>query len=397
MEYLEDMDSALEKSKYTATSTGQITIATVLQESATGAKTAISYLPFEDNNCEIIENYLSVVADYAFYIEYKIAKNEELTEEDYTNFEILQSYVTAIKSEFEEIEGQIENAEVSLGEIESVINKSFNLKGLDNFDSGISELATELSSLPTMIYDGPFSDHIVNSQAVFLANKDEITQDEALSIAAEFAKVSESELSLKYVDEGSLAAFQFEGEGITIKVTKFGGEISYYKKTETLTESNLSYEEALEMALQHLSEAGYDNMKESYYVINDNMCTINFAPLQDDVILYPDLIKVTVELGEGELFEFSATGYLSNHFERENLIPSIDEVTCSESVSSNLEIKSINIAITPTITANEALCYEFLCEDSETGTEVLVYINGETGLEEQIYIILESETGKLVM
>lgn len=396
VEYLEDMESALEKSKYTATATGQSAIATILMESASGAKTAVSYLPFNENNSESIENSLSIIADFALYIETKLAKGESLDESDYENFDILYEHVTSIKTSFEEIRNNIEIGEISLGNIDSIINKSLFIPSLPSFDNNISELSTTLSSLPTMIYDGPFSDHIESEEATFLIEKDEINEQEALQIAAEFANVEPETLSLKYVDEGTLAAYQFEGDNITVKVTKKGGEISYFKKTGDITDNNLSYEEALEFALNHLSKVGYDSMKESYYVINDNLCTINFAPTQDDVIMYPDLIKVTVELGEGEMFEFSATGYLNNHYERDELIPTLDEATASESLSQNLTIKNINIAVVPTISLSEVLCYEFLCEDIETSQEVLVYINGETGMEEQIYIILESETGKLV-
>lgn len=397
VEYLEDMESALEKSKYTATATGQNSIATILMQSATGAKTAVSYLPFNDNNSQSIENSLSVVADFAMYIELKLAKGESLDQEDYENFDILYEHISAIKTSFEEIRNDIEIGELSLGNIDSLINKSLFFPSLPEFDDNISELSTTLSTLPTMIYDGPFSDHIESEEATFLIEKEEITETQAVQIAADFAKVESSSLTLKYVDEGSLASYQFEGENITIKVTKKGGYISYFKKTGDITANNLSYEEALEMAVSHLSEAGYDNMKESYYVINDNLCTINFAPTQDDVIMYPDLIKVTVELGEGEMFEFSATGYLNNHYIRDDIIPLLDEATASENVSENLTIKNINIAVVPTVSLNEALCYEFLCQDTETEREVLVYINGETGMEEQIYIVLESESGKLVM
>ena len=40
-------------------------------------------------------------------------------------------------------------------------------------------------------------------------------------------------------------------------------------------------------------------MKESYYVINNNICTINYAYVQDGAVCYSDLVKVGVALDSG--------------------------------------------------------------------------------------------------
>ena len=42
-------------------------------------------------------------------------------------------------------------------------------------------------------------------------------------------------------------------------------------------------------------------MKESYFSTNDGICTINFAYMEDDVVCYPDLIKVNVALDTGNV------------------------------------------------------------------------------------------------
>ena len=60
-------------------------------------------------------------------------------------------------------------------------------------------------------------------------------------------------------------------------------------------------------------------MEESYYFTDDGICTINFAYEDNDVIMYPDLIKVSVCLETGNVLSFDASGYISNHIERDNL------------------------------------------------------------------------------
>lgn len=46
--------------------------------------------------------------------------------------------------------------------------------------------------------------------------------------------------------------------------------------------------------------------------------TINYAAVQNNVIIYPDLIKVKVALDNGEILGIETTGYLNNN-EKRNL------------------------------------------------------------------------------
>ena len=62
---------------------------------------------------------------------------------------------------------------------------------------------------------------------------------------------------------------------------------------------------------------GFENMKETYYLKQDGIVTINYAYNQDGVIMYPDLIKVKVALDNGEILGIETTGYLNNHTQRD--------------------------------------------------------------------------------
>ena len=55
---------------------------------------------------------------------------------------------------------------------------------------------------------------------------------------------------------------------------------------------SITQEEANNKALEFLNSRGFPNMEETYYLKQDGIVTINYAYKQDDVIMYPDLIKV---------------------------------------------------------------------------------------------------------
>lgn len=411
-EYLEDLENVLNKAQYVSTATGQESVGAKLQEAGGGAKAAMSYLPFSEDKGGQIEKSISVISDFGLYLGRKSAAGEVFTPEDYEMLATLAEHVTKIKNSFSEIRNQVSQGELSVGKTQEFLSKTINLPAAPGFDDGLSDLSEELSALPTMLYDGPFSDHIENREPEMLKGGIAITEAEALQKASKFLGEDTNTLRVKIVSEGPLGAFEIEGEDQVVRVTKIGGEISFFKKDLDVEDTKLSYEEALKRAHEELKKAGYENMKESYYVINDNTCTINFAPQQEGVILYPDLIKVTIELNEGGMVEFSSTGYLMNHHTREELIPKLDEKTAANSLNGNLKIENIAIAVIPTPGEKEVLAYEFTCKaqteeeagkekKAEEGTEenteeVIVYINGTTGLEEQIYVLTNSENGRLV-
>lgn len=93
---------------------------------------------------------------------------------------------------------------------------------------------------------------------------------------------------------------------------------------------------------------------------------------------------------------FSATGYLMNHTERELEEPVLSLEEARAVLSPHLQVEREGMACVPTSGLNEVLCYEFECS-GENGDKVLVYVNASTGMEENIFILLMSDGGTLVM
>ena len=248
---------------------------------------------------------------------------------------------------------------------------------------------------PTMIYDGPFSDHITQQKPKFLEGKSDVSEQQALMIAANFAKVDKGKLTYEGRTEGNLPTYNFSGGNFYITVTQSGGYIDIFKDTNDVQKKTLSYSDALDEAKKFLTKIFKENFTESYYLIDNNICTINFAYTEDDVICYSDLIKVGVNMQTGEIVSYCATGYLMNHTDRNIKNPKISKQLAQKSLSENLNVRSCKTALIPTAGNNEVLTYEFDC--TAGNEKVLVYVNCETGLEEQIYIVLESDNGVLVM
>ena len=62
----------------------------------------------------------------------------------------------------------------------------------------------------------------------------------------------------------------------------------------------------------------------------------------------------------------------------------------------SLTILSSGLAVIPTEGKYELLCHEFICQTAD-GMHAIVYINAQTGVEENILLLLEDENGTLTM
>lgn len=392
---LENMETAIEKSEYSTTATMQYQIVCALISYGATTKASMAYLPFSTENASKFDNLISITEDYAYYLGKNLSTGETFTDEDIENLQMMEDYIKDLREGLLSIRAQINEEDLKIGKTETLLEYALNIPDTSSFDDSLVDISTELNSFPTVTYDGPFSDHITNQVAVFLEGKEEITMEEAVKIGADFLDVDESEVSCTGETEGIIAVYEIRGENLSVNVTKLGGEISWAKKSVEIEESKMTYEDALEEALEFLEESGITNVKESYYIINDNTCTINFSAVQDDVILYPDLIKIVIELNEGGVVEYEATGYLMNHQERDQVSPSITLSMAQSKISSSLSVEETSLAIIPSSGNYEILTYVFLCEN-DNSDKYLIYINAETGNEEQVYIIEEQENGMVI-
>ncbi len=358
----------LEKTRYAGTPVMHSALSAQLLEQSASAKAALSTLPLSQEKAERISRFLSQVGDYALALTRK-SFSGALEAEDLEGLDTLSSYAEKLYAALTDSQGRVA------------------VEGLPLLDDDFDAMAEEFAAMPTLLYDGPFSDHIAQREPLYLKGRKGVTQEEAQKLAGD----------LEYVGEGGgqLPVYIFAGPGEQLHITRQGGETAYYKK-ENHGAGQMGYEEALEAARSELEARGFADMRESYYVISDGLCTINFHAADGDVLCYPDLIKVTIELEQGGMVEFDAAGYLMNHRERQWEPPALSQEEAARSLSPLLEVESTKPALIPTPGLGEVLCWEFLCQ-GEKGRRVLCYINAQTGMEEQLYLLQEDEHGVLTV
>ena len=401
VDYVENVETYLAKSLISSTPEhGAETLTNVWRE-ANLAQSYLARLPIESQELENTEKFLNQVSDYSYSLSRKNIYNESLSDEDLKNLKDLHNYSVELENTLNQLSEDINSGRIKWNELSNKGTVAFAQQVSTQTNDSFSNLEENFHEYSGLIYDGAFSEHITSSEKKGLIGND-IDEETAKQKVSEFVgqeKIKEIQ-SLGFSENATIPEYNFSVKtnlenDITISVSKKGGHIIYMNSNRKVNSEIISQEEANEKGKEFLNNKGLNNMKETYYLKQDGIVTINYAYTQNDVVVYSDLIKVKVALDNGEVLGIETTGYLNNHTQRDTSKVKISKEEAKKTLNKDLEISSEGLAIIPTEYNTEILCYEF--KGKVDDREFLVYINAENGREEDILIITNTPNGTLTM
>ncbi len=393
---VQSLNTTLLKQQYAGTPAQMEKLATKLCQEASAAKQSLSLLPAGEEPIAGTYKLLSQVGEYSLSLAKKAARGEEPTAEEIEALGKLQDYCEELNGKLYELGQDVLSGMVGFEKVKSTLENQGGAQELSTLADGFLDFESQMNDYPTLIYDGPFSDHLLERDPRMTTGKETVTQDAAKAKAAKALGVASTELTPSGDEEGSMPTYGFSAGDAFVSVTKQGGYLCSMLNSRVVGSQTLSVEKGRQLAREYLTKMEIKSMRESYYEATGGVLTVNFAYEQNDVTVYPDLIKVNVALDTGEIVGFDARGYLVNHEERAIPSPTLTLERAKESVSQTLTITQSRRAVIPSDGLSEISCYEFLCEDQE-GQQVLVYVNAATGEEEEILLLFISEDGVLTI
>lgn len=388
---LNNITLTLNKARFATTPAQLSSMAAKLLSEAELSKTALAQLP-KGEELTVLNRFLSQVGNYAMSVSKTLISGKELSAEDSENIGLLSETANKISSLVEEARITYNNYEYWAEELDNKLDSEIDSQTLS---ASLGELEGELADFPTLIYDGPYSDHLQQKEPALLEGLKTVSQEDALTAAAKILEIPESEIRYDGIVSGNIPALRFTGDGFNVSVTRAGAEPYFMRKEREIDNSVLSYEQALEKAKRYLSRIGKAGFVPTYYATNEGLCVVNFAFLDGETICYTDLIKVGVALDNGEIMLLEAGGYIMNHKSRAFPTPAYTPEQAKEALSDSLTLKRTSLALIPTPSGDEERCYELSCL-SEDGQEILVYLSVSTLEETEILILLRSDGGTLV-
>lgn len=399
-DYFSSIKNTLTKGEYANTLPQQYGLASKLMVEAEGAKNALSQLPVSQEESEGIQKYLTQVADFASFSIGILSRNEKLSDDNKKSLVQLAKYAEDVAPQVEELSARFTDGTEHIGEINTLQGniERTDEKEKTEFDNSFLNISESFVDYPSIIYDGPFSDSVQQKTPKLTKDEQGYSIEQAKDILATFINKSPNDINYKETRTGTLPVYVFEGNNFYGTVTVKGGYVCemYFTNYNSENKDKYIYEQLLGKAQDYLSQRKISNMVENYYITANGVCTINFAYTQDEITCYGDLIKVGVSTETGNVVSYNAEGYIMNHTKREFPKMTLSVKQAKEIVSKSLTVIGSKKALIPMSNGKEVLCYEYTCTGKDN-ENVLVYINGNTGLEEQIFILLESDNGTLVI
>lgn len=403
VDYIDNIDVKLTKAQLAQTPAQLASISNDIFSESAEAKSCLGQLPTSQIQLDNTSKFLSQVGDYTYVLSQSMINGEKISQEQYDTLAELNDYAAELKQSLVKIQNQIYAGNIRLSEMTaSAADRTGGntAKAEGGILEDMQNVEKAFDEYPSLIYDGPFSEHIENRRPVMLENAKEISEEDALKRAQEFLGDRGRTLKSSGSTENTkMPAYNFSaanGSGrITISVTKQGGHILYFLDSVNVEKSNIDINGATEAASRFLESRGIYNMKSSYYEKSNNIATINFAYVQNETVCYSDLVKVRVALDNGSIVGFESNGYLMNHTERELKEPALSVEEAKSKIASNLNVTSTGLALIPKDSLEEVLCYEF--KGTFKDKNFIIYINADNGREENILLLIESEDGILTI
>lgn len=362
-------------------------------------------LPIEQQTIQSTSKFLSQVGDFCYSLGRSASQGKNLEEKDYDTIETLKNRSFELESSLNQVANDINSGKVKWGEIRKKVSGVLAKNGEEGVVEKFSTIQKQVSQYPALIYDGPFSDNVQDIKPRVNLEK-EVSKEEAQKLAEKaIGKNRIESITLKEDNtRTNIPTYSFdimlkgrdEKSKVVCDISKKGGRVVYILDYRQVKTPKLSKEKAMELGKSYLKGLGYDNMYPTYALNYNNTLIVNYVYKQGNIIIYPDQIKVKMALDNGNIIGVESEKYLISHLDKRNIeSPKVTKEIAKQRVGKKLSIKSVKLAIVPTETNTEALCYEF--SGIYNQESFIVYINANTGFEQRIIQIINTPNGELTM
>ena len=395
-----ELSTALEKSLYVTDPALESALCTQVFGRAVTAQQAMGRLPWSGERLENVSGFLARVGDYACTISRTVGGQGGCSEEELKNLAELAETAEVMRLDLQDMQARMMAGDLTMDEV--VAASAFLGGGAEAPLAGTAfqSIEAEFPELPTLIYDGPFSESMTSATPRALDGLGTVSEAVARETAARFLSLPAESLTALGDVGGAIPCFCFAGTAgggeYTVYVTRQGGRVLSALCSRLPGRARLTTEAGLAAADAFLEQQGLPDMERSYHMTQNGILTVNYEHAEDGVLCYPDLVKVGIALDTGAVMSYDAKGYLSSHHERELPEITVSEEEAREKISPALTVRSHQLAVIPSAGGEERTCHEFLCRAKDGGS-FLVYVNAVTGAQEKILILLEDDAGTLTI
>ena len=289
LDSVNNLETKISKTLSATSTTYQRKILLEASNNASEAGISISGLPLSQNDIDDTVKLVNQISGYTSTLAEKLAQGESLTESEIVSLNEVHQSVIALKQQLNQFARKLDRGY-------SILDASMDVDVIGNgFSSTFSSMKSVDIDYPTMIYDGPFSDSVVNTKVKGLKGDKVDAEFARKKIDKMFPNIVRSEYEGD--TNGKFETYNFrcvnsDDEMLFIQVSKIGGNILTISGTGKEGDASIDYASARKLALVFASENGIENPDVVWADSIAEDVYLNIAPTQNGIILYTDFQEV---------------------------------------------------------------------------------------------------------
>ncbi|MBE7082807.1 MAG: hypothetical protein E7378_03960 [Clostridiales bacterium] len=355
----------------------------------------LSNLPISLNGIDETKKFINQVGGYTNSLCNKLDRGQSLTSAEKDTLQDIYLSMQTLKDNLANFNDQFVGQGFNIFENGNLLEGDYN-----NFTQKLQGVKSNDVEYPTMIYDGPFADNLYNKEIKGLPQNLVAVDFAKGEIKKAYQSVKDEDIKFKSETKSRFETFDFEVDlnqniKLYIQVTKNGGKLLTISGYGDSSAKTISLGDAIAKAKNLAKSQTGVTFECVWSDVVGGDAYINLAPVQDKIVLYPDLIKAKVDLNSGEIVGYSASSFYTNHTQRNLQSATYDKASADAKIPQGYNVEMSRLCLAPIDYVKDTLCYEYKCiKDDST---YYIYINATNGQTENILKVIETNDGSKLM
>ena len=387
---VDNLDTNLAKARVSSSSGEQVKILSDIAIESEIAETILERFPVEMQLTQSMADFVNKMGDSAQSMLYSVARGNKLTDSQIATIEHMYRTNMEMKQIINELVANVTEKDM----VAAMRGKS----GL--ISTTFDTIQNNTVETPKEIFDGPFAENVKKSSAKVLEGREEISAGRAEELAKEYFKdykVSSANCTGEVIAE-QISCYNVvlntpDGE-MMAQISKLGGLVVEFDSYKDCSNKNFSVDRCVTIAEDFLASLGIDGMKAVWTSENETTCNLNFAYVQNGVVIYPDMIKVKVCEERGIVTGMEGLAYVLNHTERTLSKAGISTSAAQAKLADGFEVESSRLCLIP-VEGGEVLAHEFY--GTFDGNAYYIYLDAKTGDEVEVFTVIGTKQGRTLM
>src|SRR5690606_29360044 len=169
---------------------------------ALSAQAHLNALPFAPGVHRRTSTFLTQAGDFAHMLAAEVARGRQPSPEMMASLAELQTQADRLARELHAIAEGANRGQMRWHEVQRLASSRLDDTPTHPLGEGVARIEEDLLEYPTLLYDGPFSDHVTRREPRTVPET-EVTEEEARAIAARFLALAAATVGTGPGDEGA--------------------------------------------------------------------------------------------------------------------------------------------------------------------------------------------------